>query len=47
VGASLGDLLASDTGRSLAWLAAGVLASAIAAMTVRVGSAGAGWPGSG
>jgi len=31
VGASLADLLASDTGRNLAWLAAGVLASATAA----------------
>jgi copper transport protein len=31
VGASLADLLASDTGRNLAWLAAGVLASAMAA----------------
>jgi copper transport protein len=31
VGASLGDLVASDTGRNLAWLAAGVLASATAA----------------
>jgi copper transport protein len=31
VGASLADLVASDTGRNLAWLAAGVLASAIAA----------------
>jgi copper transport protein len=31
IGASLGHLLASDTGRNLAWLAAGVLASAIAA----------------
>jgi copper transport protein len=31
VGASLGDLMASDTGRNLAWLAAGVLASAMAA----------------
>jgi copper transport protein len=30
VGASLADLLASDTGRNLAWLAAGVLASATA-----------------
>jgi copper transport protein len=31
VGASLGDLVASDTGRNLAWLTAGVLASATAA----------------
>jgi copper transport protein len=31
VGASLADLLASDTGRNLAWLAVGVLASAMAA----------------
>jgi copper transport protein len=31
VGASLADLVASDTGRNLAWLAAGVLASATAA----------------
>jgi copper transport protein len=31
VGASLADLVASDTGRNLAWLAAGVLASAMAA----------------
>jgi copper transport protein len=31
VGASLADLLASDTGRNLAWLAAGVLASATTA----------------
>jgi copper transport protein len=31
IGASLGDLVASDTGRNLAWLAAGVLASATAA----------------
>jgi copper transport protein len=31
VGASLADLMASDTGRNLAWLAAGVLASAVAA----------------
>jgi copper transport protein len=31
VAASLADLLASDTGRNLAWLAAGVLASATAA----------------
>jgi copper transport protein len=31
VGASLTDLVASDTGRNLTWLAAGVLASAIAA----------------
>jgi copper transport protein len=31
VGASLSDLVASDTGRNLAWLAAGVLASATAA----------------
>jgi copper transport protein len=31
VGASLADLVASDTGRNLAWLAAGVLASAITA----------------
>jgi copper transport protein len=31
IGASLADLVASDTGRNLAWLAAGVLASAIIA----------------
>jgi putative copper export protein len=31
VGASLADLVASDTGRNLAWLAAGVLANATAA----------------
>jgi copper transport protein len=39
VGASLGDLLASDTGRNLAWLAAGVLASTVAAglLAARVG----------
>jgi copper transport protein len=39
VGASMADLLASDTGRNLAWLAAGVLASVVAAglLAVRVG----------
>jgi copper transport protein len=39
VGAALDDLLASDTGRNLGWLALGVLASAVAAalLAARVG----------
>jgi copper transport protein len=42
VGASLGDLLASDTGRNLGWLALGVLASTVAAalLAARVGRPG-------
>jgi copper transport protein len=45
IGASLADLVASDTGRNLARLAAGVLASAIAAgwLAARVGRVGRGW----
>jgi copper transport protein len=40
VGASLGDLLASSTGRNLAWIAAGVAAAAAAAAALAFGPAG-------